>query len=333
MRESMSTSKEVVARKVNGKGNGKGGEPISHAVERALIGGDLSGLGAAERVELYRRTCESLGLNPLTKPFDYIRLNGKLTLYAKRDCTDQLRMLRNVSVDDVTDKMVGTIYVVTTHVSIPDAKRPDGLRRDRAKGAVDLKGLSGDALANAIMKAETKSKRRATLSICGLGILDESEVEAVPGAERAVFPRERPEVREVPRKKPPTHPELAEVVFEHEASKLLRGRTLGDIYAEDPQALHRVMASPAKRAGLTPELIRAIDAFHHPFELERIKRENRERIERERAAQQKLVEEDIRQAAEYAELLDTDSDMSAELEWEGAADTDLETDIETEDDR
>jgi hypothetical protein len=32
------------------------------------------------------------------------------------------------------------------------------------------------------MKAETKAKRRVTLSICGLGFLDESELESVRGA-------------------------------------------------------------------------------------------------------------------------------------------------------
>ena len=32
------------------------------------------------------------------------------------------------------------------------------------------------------MKAETKAKRRVTLSICGLGILDESETDTMPGA-------------------------------------------------------------------------------------------------------------------------------------------------------
>jgi hypothetical protein len=45
-----------------------------------------------------------------------------------------------------------------------------------------IKGLQGDALANALMKAETKSKRRVTLSICGLGMLDETEMETIPSA-------------------------------------------------------------------------------------------------------------------------------------------------------
>jgi hypothetical protein len=42
--------------------------------------------------------------------------------------------------------------------------------------------LRGDALANAIMKCETKAKRRLTLSLCGLGMLDESEIETVTDA-------------------------------------------------------------------------------------------------------------------------------------------------------
>lgn len=55
-------------------------------------------------------------------------------------------------------------------------------RSDEAIGAVSVAGLRGDALANAIMKAETKAKRRVTLSIVGLGWLDESEIETIPAA-------------------------------------------------------------------------------------------------------------------------------------------------------
>jgi hypothetical protein len=42
-----------------------------------------------------------------------------------------------------------------------------------------LKGLSGEALANQIMRCETKAKNRATYSICGMGFLDETEVEDI----------------------------------------------------------------------------------------------------------------------------------------------------------
>jgi len=145
-------------------------------MERVLIGGDLSKLSAPERLVYYKAVCESVGLNPLTKPFEYILLNGKLTLYARKDATDQLRSLHDVSITNQTDRVIEGIYVVTTYVQ--NAKG----RTDVAKGAVHIENLKGEARANAIMKAETKSKRRATLSICGLGMLDETEVESIPQA-------------------------------------------------------------------------------------------------------------------------------------------------------
>jgi hypothetical protein len=55
---------------------------------------------------------------------------------------------------------------------------PNG-RQDESIGAVNIAGLKGENRANAMMKAETKAKRRVTLSICGLGLLDETEVETV----------------------------------------------------------------------------------------------------------------------------------------------------------
>jgi hypothetical protein len=39
--------------------------------------GDLSRLSPAQRMAYCNRVCETLGLNPLTQPFAYLRLNGK----------------------------------------------------------------------------------------------------------------------------------------------------------------------------------------------------------------------------------------------------------------
>lgn len=142
--------------------------------EKVLIKGDLSDLTPSQRIDYILKVCDSLGLNPLTKPFDYIPLSGKLVLYAKRDCTDQLRSIHKISINITDRTIMNDICVVTAR-----AKNPSG-REDESTGAVNIKGLHGDALANALMKAETKSKRRVTLSICGLGMLDESEVETVP---------------------------------------------------------------------------------------------------------------------------------------------------------
>lgn len=143
-------------------------------IENVLIHGDLSKLTPEQRIGYYNRMCESLGLNPLSKPFAYITLNGKLVLYALKDATEQLRKIHGVSITDLSSQRLDDVFVVT-------AKAQDRTgRTDGATGAVAIGALKGEALANALMKAETKAKRRATLSICGLGMLDETEAETIP---------------------------------------------------------------------------------------------------------------------------------------------------------
>jgi hypothetical protein len=185
-------------------------------MERAVIQGDLSQLSPQERVEYYSRVCDSLGLNKYTKPFAYLELDAqgggkKLELYARKDCTDQLRDIKKVSITRLEKEWTQELYIVTAYAVLP------GGRTDSAVGAVPISKeggywedvtdrdgkpvtdkagksrrrlvsdgrfvrLTGDALANAIMKAETKAKRRVTLSICGLGMTDESEIDSIPGA-------------------------------------------------------------------------------------------------------------------------------------------------------
>ena len=146
-------------------------------IERVITAGDLGRMTPAERIDFYWRTCESLGLNPLTRPFEFITLNGKLTMYARKDATDQLRKINVVTVTSLTREKDDELGLITVNARGRDKTG----REDEATGVVNIKGLSGEALANALMKAETKAKRRLTLSLVGLGFLDESEVE---GAER-----------------------------------------------------------------------------------------------------------------------------------------------------
>ena len=148
------------------------------AMERVLIVGDLAKLSPQERVNYYMTVCDSLGLNPSTRPFDYITFQGKMTLYARRDAVDQLRRRDRISITITSRERMDDIYTVMAKATTPDG------RTDEATGAVAIGGLKGDNLANAIMKAETKAKRRVTLSICGLGWTDESETETIPGARR-----------------------------------------------------------------------------------------------------------------------------------------------------
>ena len=65
-------------------------------MESVLAKGDLAKLTPDERSRYYAEVCHSMGLNPLTEPFSYITLNGKLKLYATRACADQLRKIHGV---------------------------------------------------------------------------------------------------------------------------------------------------------------------------------------------------------------------------------------------
>lgn len=141
---------------------------------QAVVKGDLAKLSEEEKTEYYAALCRSLGLNPLTRPFEFITLNGKLVLYARRDAADQIRRGAGVTITSLAKEQVGDLLVVTAYGRLPDG------REDASTGAVSIKGLTGEALANAMMKAETKAKRRLTLSLVGLGFPTEDEVEDIP---------------------------------------------------------------------------------------------------------------------------------------------------------
>ena len=144
-------------------------------VESVMLGGDLSKLTPQQRVAYIGHICDGLGINKLTRPFEYITLNGKLTLYARKDATDQLRKIHGISIDK-PDISFQDDWIIVSIV----ARTPEG-RTDADTGVVSRKDMRGD-FGNSLMKAVTKAKRRVTLSICGLGMLDETEVETIPSA-------------------------------------------------------------------------------------------------------------------------------------------------------
>jgi hypothetical protein len=143
-------------------------------IEQVIIKGNLKDLSPEQRVSYYKAVCDAAGLDSRLNPFEYMTLNGKEILYAKKSCTEQLRNNRKINLQIVSREKVGDCYVVTARAMMPDG------REDESIGAVSIGKATGDNLANALMKAETKAKRRVTLSICGLGLLDETELETIP---------------------------------------------------------------------------------------------------------------------------------------------------------
>jgi hypothetical protein len=152
-------------------------------MESVLLKGDIAKLTPDERVRYYNEVCRSLGLNPLTKPFEFIVLNGKMQLYALRTCADQLRKINSVSLQIVSREVADGILTIHVRATLPDG------RSDEDLGAVAFPDtLKGEARANAELKAITKAKRRATMSICGLGWLDETEVADIPASAKRPAP-------------------------------------------------------------------------------------------------------------------------------------------------
>jgi len=153
--------------------------PAPDTIAKVLLGGDLAQLTPQQQISYYRAVCDSLGLNPLTKPFDYIRLSGRLVLYATRNATDQIRHRYGISVTITSREVVEDTYVVTARATLANG------RHDESIGAVPIAQLRGENRSNAMMKCETKAKRRVTLSLVGLSTLDESEIDSIPGAQPA----------------------------------------------------------------------------------------------------------------------------------------------------
>ena len=144
--------------------------------ESIVLRGDLSGLNESQKKEYYLYRCKQVGLDPAAKPFDLLKLNGKEILYANASCTQQLCSIHRLSTQITHRERLDDIFLVSVRVTGADGRVSENA------GAVAVGNLKGDSLANAILKATTKAIRRAVLAHCGLGMLDETEVESIPEA-------------------------------------------------------------------------------------------------------------------------------------------------------
>ena len=173
-----------------------GTEIDAKTLETVLLQGDLSGLNVSQRLAYYRRMCDSAGLNPLAKPFEYLTMKGdggkKLVLYARAEAFDQIRSAKGMSVKVLkreTDKENGvyTVMVQGKLGSIVDERLDEAsasvpIMKENGSGVKNAEGKSyfkgdgtyspmhGEDLSNAMMKCETKAKRRLTISMSGLAL-------------------------------------------------------------------------------------------------------------------------------------------------------------------
>lgn len=186
---------------------------MSNAIEKVgaetlsniILKGDLSGLRPEQKAEYYVSVCNRLSLDPATQPFQLLNLSGKQVLYCSKAGAEQLTKKYQISHEIKDRQTVNDVFIVYVRATLPDGRFTD------SSGAVNITGQKGDALANSLMKAETKAKRRSTISLLGLGMLDETEIETIPNAEKIDLPKAVP-VPKVPETKEPLRFADAEAV-------------------------------------------------------------------------------------------------------------------------
>ena len=144
------------------------------AIESVVIGGDLAPLTPEQRVRYMQRVCTSLGLNWETSPFIYVKPADKMILYATKDCAAQLRRRDGISIEVTGRSFMPEQGIYCVEVKATNAQG----RSETAIGVVGITGMKHETLAGQMMRAETKAKRRVTLSLCGLGLDGEDDVQA-----------------------------------------------------------------------------------------------------------------------------------------------------------
>lgn len=164
-------------------------EEQTGTLKEIIMKGDLSKLTFEQRFDYANQLCALWKLDPLTKPFDWIDLDGKLTLYVNKGAMEQLRKIHGFSVTKIERVIEDLVCYVVAY-----GKDSSG-REDVATGGVSLMNrygerLKGDQYVNAILKAESRAKRRLTLSMGGFGLPSEDDIEDMKAVLEDVTPLE-----------------------------------------------------------------------------------------------------------------------------------------------
>lgn len=171
----------------------------------AVLDNKLDALKPADRVIYHDFVCRQKGLDPSSRPFEFIKLNGKLAMYARKECADQLRAIHGISCEIVSQTIQGGAYFVHVRATTKDGRTEDDIgatsimepefiekydngEKRRVKNPRHGSQIEAMDFANAMMKACTKGKRRVTLSISGLGMFDSTEVEDIRESDKGRAP-------------------------------------------------------------------------------------------------------------------------------------------------
>lgn len=162
------------------------GKEQSVAVKEYFRSGNVSAMSPDEKDYVLAKLCERYGLDFVLRPFELISFRGVEKFYMTASATNQLAAQKSLSreVLDTTFDLEKGIASCAVRVSDPtgraetgsafinisrfvqDASMPSGVRKDV---------MSGEDLANALAKLETKAKRRVTMAFFGVpdGAMDD----------------------------------------------------------------------------------------------------------------------------------------------------------------
>ena len=158
--------------------------PTLEEVQSALLlHGDYGKLSPAQRNVLLLKLCETHGLDPLTKPFMYIAVDGRKILYASRSAADGIA--KNKGLSEVGHEFIETVNgtILIVKVADPAWLESEGKRGRMKEGFSAIPAnLTGTMWVNAVKKAHTQANRRAILALEAPGFMDESEISDIPGA-------------------------------------------------------------------------------------------------------------------------------------------------------
>ena len=156
-----------------------GGALLEELLAQAHADGkDTRSLEPADRKAVLVGLARKLGLNPMSNAVMFLLTNGRETLYVTKQGTDQIAAAARLQRETIKGPEVVTIEGRKLVFCQVRATHPDG------RSEVSTATLALMDPVNDLMKCETKAKRRATLSVCGLGLLAEDEIETIPGAQR-----------------------------------------------------------------------------------------------------------------------------------------------------
>lgn len=140
-----------------------------------LVGGDLAVLRPAAQTAYVAYQAKRIGLDPMSQPFLLLAVDGRVILYAKKECAEMLRAKHHVAVEVLRDELTPDTYTVFVRASVPDKDFPSGVRFEDNCASSPILTAKGKALADLKMKTFTKALRRATLAITGCGFSGEDD--------------------------------------------------------------------------------------------------------------------------------------------------------------